>query len=464
MSNKNFVLIAIFFYSMSEGFAQGPAQDTTTVFQYDPVGNLTRVTDSLNHSQTFIYDPLHRRKEIVDAKNGRTTFEYDARDNLIKVVDQRLLVTTYHPNLAGLTTETVSPDSVVEKAIFGSSDLLGCFSDRSGDARILYDSLGRAYQIGYSDGRIIKYDYDIGTFGIGRLGKITDQSGSIDFEYNQDGQVVSETRLLDGKSYSTAYRYEDSGLLKSMTYPSGRVVNYSRDYEGRVISISTVKDGITLPAILDVKYEPFGGLTSITFGNGQVSKKTYDLSGRILNYSLADKVFDVGYDGASRVVSLSIPGNAQPLITYGYDEQNQLTSYITGNSAINYSYDSAGNRSRKFSGLTNHLYTYKVTSNHLDKITGTDTKTFISDSRGSITKKDQISFTYDVALRMQTATTQSGTTTYTVNALGQRVVKSTPSSKILFHYDIEGRLIAESGGQTDVEYIFLENLPVAVMR
>jgi hypothetical protein len=59
---------------------------------------------------------------------------------------------------------------------------------------------------------------------------------------------------------------------------------------------------------------------------------------------------------------------------------------------------------------------------------------------------------------------------YQVNALGQRVQKSVPGPNgalgTVFHYDKDGRLIAESdpGGTLWKEYVYLNGMPVAVMR
>ena len=60
-----------------------------------------------------------------------------------------------------------------------------------------------------------------------------------------------------------------------------------------------------------------------------------------------------------------------------------------------------------------------------------------------------------------------GTTTYQVNAMGQRVRKTNPSQTIgdtVFHYDAQGKLIAETTptGTLKKEYLYLLDLPVAV--
>ena len=99
-----------------------------------------------------------------------------------------------------------------------------------------------------------------------------------------------------------------------------------------------------------------------------------------------------------------------------------------------------------------------------------------SDAVGSITNDGINSFTYDQRGRLIAASGAGGsgnvTAQYRVNALGQRVAKAlggtTPAGTnpdIRYVYDAQGRLIAETlpNGQTVKEYLYLHDLPVAVI-
>jgi uncharacterized protein RhaS with RHS repeats len=59
-----------------------------------------------------------------------------------------------------------------------------------------------------------------------------------------------------------------------------------------------------------------------------------------------------------------------------------------------------------------------------------------------------------------------GTTSYQVNALGQRVRKTNSSDDRVFIYDTQGRLIAETdpGGKVLREYLYLGDIPLAVIQ
>lgn len=67
---------------------------------------------------------------------------------------------------------------------------------------------------------------------------------------------------------------------------------------------------------------------------------------------------------------------------------------------------------------------------------------------------------------MVQATSVVGATSYQVNALGQRIRKTNGSGDTVFHYDTQGKLIAESdpGGTPKREYIYLGDIPVGVVQ
>jgi hypothetical protein len=53
-----------------------------------------------------------------------------------------------------------------------------------------------------------------------------------------------------------------------------------------------------------------------------------------------------------------------------------------------------------------------------------------------------------------------------VNNLGQRIRKTSSQADLVYHYDSQGRLIAESSatGTVQQEYIYLGDIPVAVLK
>jgi YD repeat-containing protein len=93
-------------------------------------------------------------------------------------------------------------------------------------------------------------------------------------------------------------------------------------------------------------------------------------------------------------------------------------------------------------------------------------KSFTFDAVGSTVADGANTYAYDTRGRMVQAVSAAGTTTYQVNALGQRVRKTNSAADTIFHYDTRGRLIAESdpGGTVKRELIYLGDIPVGAVQ
>ncbi|MBB3121771.1 RHS repeat domain-containing protein [Pseudoduganella violacea] len=71
------------------------------------------------------------------------------------------------------------------------------------------------------------------------------------------------------------------------------------------------------------------------------------------------------------------------------------------------------------------------------------------------------SFSYDARGRLVAADTAIGRVVYLINSVGERVQKRTPNAPTVFHYGMQGKLLAESNGETFLEYVYLNDIPVA---
>lgn len=133
-----------------------------------------------------------------------------------------------------------------------------------------------------------------------------------------------------------------------------------------------------------------------------------------------------------------------------------------------FGYDAVGNRTAKTVGAATDAYAYSATSNRLASITSAAgaPRSYLHDANGAVTNDGVNQYAYDARGRMLQATSVAGTMAYQVNAFGQRVKKSTTNGETVFHYDRDGRLIAETDAQGKVqrEYVYLNELPVAVLQ
>jgi YD repeat-containing protein len=463
-SRSRFSGAAVLYAFCASALAQ--TQNTTTSFLYDKMGNVTQVTNPLGKITTFSYDALSRRIKETDPARGVTSYAYDGIDQLIRVTDARTIVTSYEIDGLGNLKKLTSADTGIANSTYDEAgNVLTRTDAKLQTTRYQYDALDRLTLVTFHDGSTVAYEYDIGNNGIGRLGKINDSSGSISYAYDPYGRITSETRIVAGLTFVTAYEFSSAGLLAATTYPSGRKIVYTRDADGRVTAVSTMMGGVAVPLVSQVSYEPFGPVHKITLGNGMTQTRSHDLDGRLASYNLSSQTMAISYDAASRITSISNAADVSSATNYGYDMLDRLTSVQAPIAAQTYTYDLVGNRKQKVNNGVTTPYTYAGPGNRLTQV-GTQALSY--DVNGSITNKGSATFSYDARGRMVSANTPIGLVQYTINSLGQRVRKVTPTESTIFHYDLGGKLIVEThtvGGVTTAqEYVYLGDLPVAVLK
>lgn len=443
--------------------AGAQVQNTTTNYEYNTAGRLTKVTDPLQRVTTHDYDVLGRHIGTTDPKSGVTSFGYDGLDRQVKITDARNLATTYEIDGHGNLLKTVSPDTGIStKTYDAAGNVLTATDAKNQTTTYQYDTLNRVTSATYADGTSATYVYDQGPNAIGRLSQIIDVSGSTQFGYDQHGRVTSETRTIGGQAFTTLYHFDPYGRATGITYPSGRTVSYEYDEAGRIKQVQTSQGGVPQILASQITYVPFGGLQSLVFGNGQAYSRTYDLDGRMTSYTLNGQVQTLSYDAASRITGVNDGGNIANNRSYGYDELDRLTSEQRAQRSLGYSYDAVGNRTQYVNGAAVTNYTYGTISNRLTQLSGSQNTSIASDANGSITNNGSSAFNYDARGRMVSANTAIGLVTYKINALGQRVLKTTPTLSTFYHYVGNGKLIAESTGSALTEYVYLGDVPVAV--
>ena len=460
------------------GNAASQTQNTTTRYEYDAMGNVTKIINANNAATLQSYDALGRLVSQTDPDGKVTSYAYDGQGRLIKVTDARNLSTLYTVDGLGNQLGLNSPDTGTTST---SVDLAGNVLTRT-DAKgqktsYSYDVLNRITQIVYHDGKTVGYSYDAGTNAKGRLTQITDENGSISYTYDARGRVLSETRVMSvnttpasSVTATTSYQYDPIGRLIKLTYPNGRSLNYTRDGLGRIVQIDTNKDGVTATILSQVVYRPFGGVQSYLNSAGQAYIRGFDIDGRIASYTLNNQVQAITYDAANRIISINQVNSSTQQASYGYDSLDRLTSYITPQLSQSFTYDAVGNRTTQTLGSANTNYSYSATSNRLTQVAGSQTNAIVMDANGSTTNNGSAQFAYDTRGRMMSATTAAGVVQYQINALGQRVQKTligtggSPNIVTVYHYDLGGKLLAEVTGNQETNYVYLDDIPVAVIK
>jgi RHS repeat-associated protein len=458
------------------------AEGQATSFVYDDSDNLISITDPLdpNHkTPPWFYDPLDRLTSRVDLNEGRTEFSYDANDRLTIVSDPVIHRTFYgYDGLDNL----ISVESLDTGFIKYAYDDVGNVKSREGsDGRVasyVYDALNRVTHVLMPTGNpLASFDYDQGQNGIGRLTRMVDTTGTTQWTYDAHGRVrrkVQEFPELP-RSVQTNYDYDDAtGLLQSITYPSGQVVRLTY-LDGQVTEISA-RGG---PLLKNIEYEPFGRANRWNWGdeNDPINDTPYfqhsNLDGQVDVLDLGGgRTRELRYDRAGRIEAV-IDNGETPI---GYDAAGRLTEFVATNfGATTLELDRNGNRLSVTSDHGTDVYTYDrqfpTVSNRVRSIAGPNARTYEYDAAGnviSITTSSNITkFDYDdIHGRLIGASNAQGITEYRINGLGQRVSKLGPDTTRYFAHDEAGRLIGEYDhrGLAVQEFVYLDDMLVTVLR
>ncbi len=465
------------------------AATQTTQFGYDKTDNLTAVTDALNKATSFGIDALSRTTTATNPLMGVRTTGYDLQDNVVSESDERTIATSYVLNGFAEAIQEASPDGGTIVYVRDSAGNITQKTDARGQVvQMSYDALNRATAATFSGATAfnITYGYDAtagGNFGIGRLTSVADTSGTTAIRYDHRGNQVREDRTLGGVLYTTQYAWSLADNLAELVYPSGRILTFARDALGRVTAVTTKNNAgaAAVNVATAIAWMPFGPIASLTHGNTLAATLTWDQDYRLgaLKTELgATKIQDLAYgfnldDNVTAITDNLAAGRNQ---SFTLDDLQRLTAATGAYGSLSYSYDAADNRlTRNLSGGPSATYTYGTTNNRLQSlaVTGQPARNFTHDNAGNITLDHRgagntITITVGADNRPQTVTVAgAGATsvTYKHNAFGERVSRVEGAATAHFHYDRDGRLIAESDGAGVLvrEYLWLGDKPLGLV-
>lgn len=466
-----------------------------TGFTYDANGAVDNTTDPLGRVTDSNFDPLGRLSQIIANVNRKavdqaaSAFQYDLRGNISAVIDPKGLTTGYGYNGFDDLVQLSSPDTGVTSFSYDlAGNRLSQLDARGIPSLFSYDALNRlTNQVVPTAAQAVSYDFDaptpdcqVGeTFGVGRLAKMSDESGSTRYCYDPSGNLVRKVQgVAGGSTLTTAATYSAAGRLIAMTYPSGAIVTYLRDVNGQIerIDASPSPGSSPIEIVSNVAYLPFGPLASMTFGNGRILTRVFDK-----NYGI-DLVSDSAASGVRQDFSLNAAGNLTGLTertsatatvsrSFVYDGLDRLTTQKNGSAIVEgFKYDATGNRTSKTIGTATTAYSYPGTSHRLSSI-GSASRVY--DAGGNTTQIGTgiaaQGFVLDDRGRLRDF--KVGTTvkaSYRYNGKGERVLRIDPVNAInsqQFVFDEAGRLLGEytAAGSRLKEYVWLDDTLVAIL-
>ena len=431
------------------------------VFSFNNEGKLTQVIDRNENSQTLDY--INGRLSVVEDNYGRRLeFIYDS-EGFLSILRTPIGEFNYEYDPLGNLTRVTKPDTSERTYFYNDpndpNNLTGIVNENGiQSSNFVYDNQDRAIVSELAEGmHRVEVEYDTGTsrrvtdsFGnttqfrlkLSRgIARIKSASGpgcgsclnSSDTEYRLDSRFLIE-RSVDSMGYITAYTYEERGNMLTKTEALGTpeerttiytyhpefnlitsITRVSTSYPGKTTKISFVYDDhgnliekneegfsandpiarsttygyndlgqlifidgprVDLEDVTTFEYypnEPSQGLNRgmlkkivnalghetffsnyNAFGkpgetrdpNGILTNYIYDVAGRLVSKTTDGKTISFEYDWIGNLTSLHLPEGRR--INYAYTSTN-LLEMIEGGSGnwIQYFYDTEGNRTRE---------------------------------------------------------------------------------------------------------------------
>jgi YD repeat-containing protein len=368
--------------------AFGQSDRHRTNYEYDPRGNLTRVTKSAG----FISSTL-------------ATYAYDLDGELVRETDGRDKVTTYSHDLHGNFTQVSTAAGRTTGWRYEDPDGTFGFTCPSS----LVDGLGRAIQtsrdqwgrlreVDQPDASPSTYSYD----GEGRLVRMVDAAGTSVWEYDGSGRMKSETT---GPDWVVNYQYGPGQPVTRLDEvgPSGvRSLEYEYTPRNELASISDQRPGA---GTISFAYDPDGRLIRRSLPSGARVEYGYNASGRLASVAhitsqgvtYASYTYLYQENGLRKQVA-DLDGTTR----YGYDSLNRLTrEQRTGTFAYQFlwAYDGASNRQSQDRDGISSQYTYDDDNRLLSIAGGSGARTWAWDPNGRLATWSSLSgidhFNYD---------------------------------------------------------------------
>ena len=393
---------------------------------YDANGHLIKITNRNGLTQTLDYDANGLLQSVVDPAGRRLTFIYDGARRLINVIgpDGGKVLYAYdgNNNLASVTY----PDGATWRYRYENSSfasLLTSKVDTLGNVVSIwsYDSQGRAIANKMANGiQAVSVNYNQNT------SDVTDVRGVV---RSRQFQRIGSTNKITSLNVSCptcepnliqTITYDNQGFVASSTDFGGRVVRYTRDARGLVLT-RIVAAGTPLAQTTTYTWHPvYRAPTSIVFPGGRTLRFEYDDRGnttrRIETVGKISRAWSFEYAPSGQLVKVQGPRPDMPNVTHiSYDEQGNRTSLTNAlGQTTRFAYDVSGH----LTGVTDPnnrttSYAYDANGRRLSVTVGALVTRYEYNTNGllsaiSLPNGNKYTYAYDAALRLIAVTDRRG--------------------------------------------------------
>lgn len=344
-----------------------------TTYSYDSQGRLTEVTNALGHiTQLSDFDSYGNPQTVVDANNVTTSLTYTPQGWLASTSTAGSTTSFEHDAIGQITKVTRGDGSWLQYTWDGARRLTRITNNlgesvehdydpmgnrtaqRLKDASSsltqqqtwVYDELGRLLRSVGAQGQTSQYGYDLN--GNPTL-STTPKQHSTNSSYDALNRLVSST---DPRNGNTALGYDAQDNLTRLTDPRGITTRYEYDGLGNLKKLISPDSGTTI-----YTHDAAGNVTSKTDARGVVTTYSYDALNRLIARQYpATPVLNVQYhydmtaEGNHGIGRLTAVQDASGILGYHYDARGNLVEQIRSVAvagtdtyeALKYDYDNAG--------------------------------------------------------------------------------------------------------------------------
>ncbi|MFL5911696.1 MAG: DNRLRE domain-containing protein [Gaiellaceae bacterium] len=403
-------------------------------------GDLTSYTDANGKTTSYSYDSGDDITQITDPNGNITKIAYDGDPN-DKVTSITRVTDTVHGTGP---TWSFSYQSASSPCTSGSDYGKTVVTDpNSHTTTYCVDSNGKVTSAQDANGNKESATYD-SNYNITRdtppMGSTHASDFTFDTTSDSNGnatnnpltaQLASSDGTKPRSQSQLTYNSSQKFLPNQSIGADGQTTTYTYDGIGNLTDTSTAMGGTNVDGV-HVDYNTNGTVKDSKDGNGNQTNYSYD-SSNLANLtevleptgscvtSTRKLCWDFGYDGLSRPTSMTDGKNNQT--TYTYDPLDRLTkiTYSDG-STINYTYDSNGNLTQRVDNTGTTTYSYDALNRRTQEVyPGTNgvTNTYTYDGAGNLlTLHDTggtVTYGYDAGNRLTSVMEPGGSCSGTVS-------------------------------------------------
>jgi YD repeat-containing protein len=416
---------------------------SSIAYTLDAMGNRTReqVRDpgnSLVQTRSRVYNNLNRLFQELGAQNQTTEYAYDDQGNVVSVKDPLNHVTSNQYDALNRLKQVTDPNLGVTQYAYNGLDALTQVTDpRSLVTGYTVDGLGNLTQQASPDTGTTVNTYD----AAGNLLTQTDAKGQVTtYTYDALNRV---TLITFNDSSKQSYVYDQGanakGRLSSITETNAanavtNQIAYAYDLHGRVTSEARTVNGVQY--VLGYSYDNAGRLSGMTYPSGRTLTYAFDGLSRVNQVTTTKDsqshvvVSGVLYQPFGGVQGYTL-GNGQ-VYSRGIDLDGRIASYTLGAQSFGIGYDAAS-RIQFISDFANSANTNNYDYDSIDRLTS------------AVTPSTPYAYSYDAVGNRMSRAAGAGTDSYAYSSSSNRIASITPSSGPVrsFVFDPNGSTTAD---------------------